>query len=126
MVFVCLAMVGLAITTWTVIKEQSKTEQALQKQVEQSRLADMSFQQARRAVDTFTQLSELELANRGDLRSLRRDFLETSLGFYRDFMETRSGDPTVAKELEGTSQKVKRMIEDLAVLDNLGPLNGFR
>lgn len=122
MVFVCFALVGLAITTWTVIREQGKTAVALAKQVEQSRVAEMSFQQARRAVDTFTQLSELELANRGDLRSLRRDFLETSLDFYRDFLTTRSGDASVAKELAATSTKVTKMIEDLAVLDNLGPL----
>jgi hypothetical protein len=88
----------------------------------QRQLAEENFQQARSAVDTFSSLSETELAYRPDLQDLRRSFLETSLEFYRDFLEVRSDDPALAVQLASTSARVEQLVDELRVLDNVSPL----
>ena len=113
---------GLLATTLLVWREQRYTQQALARETVERLAAEESFQQARRAVDTFSNLSETELAYRPQLQDLRRSFLETSLEFYRDFLEQRPGDSVAAQELEVTSQRVERMVEELRILDNIAPL----
>nr|WP_236649871.1 serine/threonine-protein kinase [Rhodopirellula sp. SM50] len=117
-----IATLALLITTLVVWREHRATRQALDRETEQRRLAEQSFQQARSAVDTFSDLSESELAYRGDLQDLRRSFLETSLEFYRDFLDLRSDDPALKSELAATSSRVETMVQELRVLENVSPL----
>ncbi len=117
-----LSTLALSATTLMVWREQRATQNALARETEQRRLAERSFQQARSAVDTFSNLSESELAYRADLQDLRRSFLETSLEYYRDFLSVRSNDPTLASELSATSARVEGMVNELRILDNLFPL----
>ena len=121
-VFAVLACLGLLVTTVIVIREQLKTASALSKEKQQRAVAEISFQQARRAVDTFSELGETELANRPDLKSLRREFLEASLEFYQDFIELRGDDPTLQDELTASKQRVEKMVVALTRLDRLEPL----
>ncbi len=121
-VFSALACLGLLVTTVVVIREQIKTASALTKEKQQRAVAEISFQQARRAVDTFSELSETELANRPDLKSLRREFLEASLNFYQDFIELRGDDPMLQDELSASKQRVEKMVVALTRLDRLEPL----
>nr|WP_246145880.1 serine/threonine-protein kinase [Rubripirellula lacrimiformis] len=113
---------ALLVTTLTVWRQQHATRKALERETQQRELAEQSFQQARLAVDTFSSLSESELAYRGDLQDLRRSFLETSLEFYRDFLALRSDDPALKSDLAATSSRVQKMVEELSVLDNVMPL----
>ncbi len=121
-VFAAFACLGLLVTTVVVIREQLKTASALTKEKQQRAAAEISFQQARRAVDTFSELGETELANRPDLKSLRREFLEASLEFYQDFIELRGDDPTLQDELSASKQRVEKMVVALTRLDRLEPL----
>ncbi|TWT79363.1 Serine/threonine-protein kinase PrkC [Planctomycetes bacterium CA13] len=121
-VVLLLATIGLLATTLMVWHEQRQTRKALDRATEQRQLAEASFQQARSAVDTFSSLSESELAYRPELQDLRRSFLETSLEFYRDFLEQRSDEPQLANELAATSERVEEMVSDLRVLDNIAVL----
>jgi eukaryotic-like serine/threonine-protein kinase len=116
------ATLGLLVTTLLVWREQSQTKQALLRETKQRESAEQSFRQARSAVDTFSQLGESELAYRPDLQDLRRNFLETSLSFYREFLEQRADDPQLATELSATSTQVQQLVDELRVLDNLSPL----
>ncbi|MFG0290905.1 MAG: serine/threonine protein kinase [Rhodopirellula sp. JB044] len=116
------ASLGLLITTLMIWREQRHTANALQREMHQREQAQRSFQQARNAVDTFSSLSESELAYRPDLQDLRRSFLETSLAFYQDFLDDRADDPTLAPELEATSARVSKMLEELQILERVGPL----
>ncbi len=109
------ASVGLLITTLMVIREQQRTNLALQAE-------RASFAQARRAVDTFSELSETELAYRPEFQNLRRRIMETSLEFYRDFISQRSSDFAESQELKEASAKVERMVEELKLLDDVAPL----
>ncbi|EMI57372.1 serine/threonine protein kinase [Rhodopirellula sallentina] len=119
------ASLGLLITTLMIWREQRHTANALQREMHQREQAQRSFQQARNAVDTFSNLSESELAYRPDLQDLRRSFLETSLAFYQDFLDDRADDPTLAPELEATSARVSKMLEELQTLERIGPLRAL-
>jgi eukaryotic-like serine/threonine-protein kinase len=117
-----LATLSLLVTTLMVWRQQQHTREALQRERLQRQSAEQSFEQARLAVDTFSNLSESELAYRPELQDLRRSFLEASLEFYRDFLEQRADDPALATELTATSQRVEQMVDELRLLDNLSPL----
>ncbi|MEP1648368.1 serine/threonine protein kinase, partial [Rhodopirellula bahusiensis] len=117
-----IATVALLVTTLLVWEEQRHTKHALDRVTKERQLAEESFKQARAAVDAFSTLSESELAYRGDLQDLRRSFLETSLSFYRDFLELRADDPTLTNDLALTSDRVESMLEELQLLENIGPL----
>ncbi len=121
-VFSSLAVIGLLITTVVILREQFVTAQALAKEREQRIAAEVSFQQARRAVDNFHNLGEIELANRPDLKSLRKEFLEASLNFYQDFIELRGNEPSLRSELSATKQRVEKMVDTLTRLDRMEPL----
>lgn len=123
--FLLLATLGLLATTLLIWREQQRTKVALEGETKQREQAQRSFQQARSAVETFSSLSESELAYRPDLQDLRRSFLETSLEFYQDFLSDRADDPTLAKELEATSARVKMMVEELRILDSISPLRAL-
>jgi serine/threonine protein kinase len=113
---------ALAVTTLMVWREQHRTREALARETLQRQLAEQNFNQARSAVDSFSNLAESELAYRGDLQDLRRSFLETSLEFYRDFLDGQADDPDVQNELATTSARVEKMVDELRVLDNVSPL----
>ncbi len=116
------ATLGLLATTVMIWQEQQHTKDALEQMEEERRQAEHSFQQARTAVETFSTLSESELAYRPDLQDLRRSFLETTLQFYQDFLTDRADDPELTKELEATSASVTRIVEELKILDSIAPL----
>lgn len=122
MIFATLAALGLVVTTIVVFSEQLKTAKALEKEKQQRAIAEISFQQARRAVDTFSELSETELANRPDLKALRREFLQASLDFYQNFIELRGDEPSLQNELSAGKQRVGKIVDALTRLDRLDPL----
>lgn len=120
--FSVLASVVLLGTTIAIYRAERGTAAALASERTQRNLAETNFRQAKRAVDTFSELSETELSIRPDLRSLRRDFLETSLQFYQDFIEASQDDVTLSRELEATSQRVELLVQNVKLLDNVEPL----
>lgn len=124
-IFLLLATLGLAATTLLIWREQQRTAAALDRETHQRQQAQRSFQQARSAVDTFSQLSESELAYRPDLQDVRRSFLEASLEFYQDFLLDRADDPTLAKELEAASRRVEKMVDELRILESISPLRAL-
>lgn len=112
------ATLGLLATTLMIWREQRNTFEALKR-------AERNFQQARSAVETFSALSESELAYRPDMQVLRRNFLETSLEFYQDFLSDCADDPAQSQDLELTSARVAKMLEELRILDKISPLRAL-
>ncbi len=123
-VLLFLASLGLLGSTIVIAHEHSKTKIAYQHEAQQREAAEESFRQARQAVDGFTQLAEQELAGQPMLQPLRRKFLELTLGYYRNFIDQRAGDtdPTIRAELAATSERVARIVDELAALQRLAPL----
>jgi eukaryotic-like serine/threonine-protein kinase len=121
--FAGLGAVGLLISTLLLSQAQRQTAHALKEERLQRIAAEASFQNAKRAVDTFSEISEAEFATRPDLQSIRREFLETSLDFYRDFLEQRENDLSLNLELTATAERVEGLIESLQRLARLEPLS---
>ena len=121
-VFLCLAALGLVAGTIVIAHEHANTEAAYKSEIKQRAAAQESFQQARQAIDTFTQFSEDELASKPTLHQLRRKLLETSLAYYKSFLAQRRDDPTLSKELQATSERVAHLVDELALEDELAPL----
>ena len=120
--FLLLSTFALSVTTLMIWHEQRETRDALDRETQQRIIAEQNFNQARNAVDAFSNLSESELAYRSDLQDLRRSFLETSLAFYRDFLDSHSDNPSLQSDLSSTSARVEKMIDELRVLDNVSPM----
>lgn len=118
-ILLLVSTLALLATTLMIWREQHRTREALHRETRQREVAEQNFKQARAAVDSFSSLAESELAYRGDLQDLRRSFLETSLEFYRDFLDGQSDDLAVQSELASTSARVEKMVEELRVLDNV-------
>ncbi len=121
-VLLVLSTIGLLLTTLLVLREQHETDVALASERQQREVAEANFQQAREAVDTFSELSETELALRPEFQNLRRQILETSLEFYREFIEQRTGNTQESQDLLSASARVERIVDELKLLDSLTPL----
>ncbi len=121
-VFLVLAVLGLLVSTILVKRERDKVIVAYEREIKQRGAAEESFRQARQAVDTFTRLGERELVNRPAMYSLRREFLETALTYYQDFLQQRRDDPSARAELTATSERVAEIIRELSVVEDFAPL----
>ncbi len=121
-VLMALMSVALLATTLIVLRQQSETQAALTREINQRNQAQQNFQQARAAVDTFSQLSESELAFRPEVQTLRKKILETSLEFYRSFLAQHQDDLAISQELQTVSEKVERILEDLKLIQESGLL----
>jgi eukaryotic-like serine/threonine-protein kinase len=122
MIVFLLAVAGLAVSAIVIAREHADTTAAYLSEIKQRAAAEASFRQARQAIDAFTQLGEEELADKPPLHQLRRKFLEKSLEYYNAFLKMRGSDPTVSSELTAATQRVSRIVEELALLDQLAPL----
>jgi eukaryotic-like serine/threonine-protein kinase len=120
--FLVVAFLGLLASTLIIAREHAKTKEAYQAEMNERMAADESFRQARQAVDTFTRLSEEELAHQPSHRALRRKFLDASLAYYRDFLSQRRNDPHMRAELIASASRVEQIIEELAEMDGYAPL----
>lgn len=112
-VLLLLAAVGFAVSTALVAKAQWKTQAAYEAEAQQRARAEKSFQQARHAVDEFTELSEDELADKLELQGLRRKLLQTALAYYQDFIEQRKDDPSLRAELAASHLRVANILDEI-------------
>jgi len=98
--FLTLATVGLLVSTLLVAREQAKTKtaydlertKAIEAQIQRQR-AERNFDQARRAVDFFSQIA-VEM-DRPEFSDVRREMLEESASYYQSFIDDRGDDPAL-------------------------------
>src|SRR5262249_34770926 len=79
--------------------------------------ADARFQLARRSADEMIRIANEELADEPGQSDARRRLLETAQVFYQEFIDLRRGDPSAKADLEQTSEKLAKLLEQLKVLD---------
>ena len=92
-----LAVVGLAMSTVLIAREQRRTAAALSK--------PSSLPVARKAVDEmYTQVAEKWLAQQPKLTQVQREFLEKALAFYEQF--ATETDPLVQREAVQAARRV--------------------
>jgi eukaryotic-like serine/threonine-protein kinase len=76
--------------------------------------AEANFRKARQAVDDqFTLVSQSKLFDAPGLQYLRRDLLESSLGYYEDFLRQRPDDPELRDEVAATYFRLYEIYESV-------------
>ena len=93
--------------------EQDRTAKALEREAAQRAAAERSFREARQVLDYLTQLGESGLADRPELRQLRRELLEKLLGYYKEFVENHRDDPTTQAELNEAQYRVAAILAEV-------------
>jgi hypothetical protein len=115
-------MIGLAVTTALVAREQTLTQAALKQERQRAKEAEVRFELARRAADDMIQIAEEELADKPFQEGLRKRLLETALTYYQELIEQRGDDANAQAELAATGDRVKKILGDLAVLQGAGQI----
>jgi len=128
-VMLSLGVLGLLVAAIIIAHLQANTDAAYRSEkaarkseAHQREAAEASFRQARQAIDAFTELTNEEMAAKPALGKLRRKFLEKSLEYYNAFLKERANDPALSGELKAASDRVSRIVDELAALDELAPL----
>jgi eukaryotic-like serine/threonine-protein kinase len=88
--------------------------------------AEERFRLARRSVDEMIQVSEEELAGKPYLDGLRRRLLESALVYYQEFIEQRRDDPAAQADLHATKDRVRQILNNLALLQGAGQFDLLR
>jgi eukaryotic-like serine/threonine-protein kinase len=114
-IFTGLAVCGLAFAILLVAN-------AYRGEAKQREAAVASFEQARRAVDAFSELGETELAAKPELRDVRRRLLETALSYYQEFENEHSDDPVALADMAATAQRIRHIVDGLKALEGSAPL----
>jgi hypothetical protein len=74
-------------------------------------------------VDEILQTAEQELGEHPVTQGFRRKLNEWALGYYQEFVAQSADDAEFQAELEATRDKIKKVLDDLALLEGSGHLN---
>eukprot|EP00456_Euglypha_rotunda_P091181 TRINITY_DN957_c0_g1_i1.p1 TRINITY_DN957_c0_g1~~TRINITY_DN957_c0_g1_i1.p1 ORF type:complete len:755 (-),score=178.56 TRINITY_DN957_c0_g1_i1:9736-12000(-) len=116
LVLMVCGLIGMAITTAIVAREQAATKAAYERESRRAIEAESRFRLARRVADEMIRLAEEELTDNPFQEHLRKQLLETALGYYQEFINSRQEQPEAQAELAVTQGRVKKILADLAVL----------
>lgn len=108
--------VGSLVATALVARAQQSTAAALDRERLRANEAEEQFHRARAAVDVLIEVSEEELVDKPSLETTRKRLLRTALDYYQEFIEHKQGDPTSQQELAAVQERVRGILNDLAVL----------
>ncbi len=114
-VLLVLLAAGSSVSAWLI-------RGAYQRERLRAEEAGQQFRLARRSVDELIQVGEEELADKPHLESLRKRLLEAALSYYQEFIEQRQEDPNARADLAATQERVRKILDDLAVLQGAGQL----
>jgi hypothetical protein len=106
-------LMGSALSTVLIAREQRNTQKALEAEKEQRDLADANFQQARRMLDFFTQVSVEELADKPAVKETRRKLLEAALDYYQNFIDQHGDNPAIREALVDSRLHVAEILHDM-------------
>lgn len=108
--------IGLVVTTALVAREQAATKAAYTRESHRAVEAEARFELARRAADEMIRMAEEELSDNPFQEGLRKRLLEAALEYYQEFIQQRGEKPDAQAELAITRDRVKKILDDLAVL----------
>ena len=104
------AVLGFALSTFLIAREKLNAEQNFER-------AARHLRRARGAVDRFgAQLAE-RLAAVPGAGEVRRELLQETLGYYRDFVEEAADDPTLQDDLALTYSKIGTLTDEIGSTD---------
>jgi serine/threonine protein kinase len=123
-VMLVLLAVGFAASTVLIAREQANTRAAYDRLAEEQsrtqaayKAEARNFQQARRMLDFFTQVSADELANKPEAQEVRRKLLQAALDYYQDFIQQRPDDPSTREELVRSHLRVASLLNRMGAPD---------
>jgi hypothetical protein len=99
-------IVGFSGIGWQGWRAQKHLKQVEQEQAQ----TNAARRKAHQAVnDYFAEVSQNKLLVRPGLQPLRRDLLETALGYYQDFLREHGDDPATREEIAETTYRVAEL-----------------
>jgi serine/threonine protein kinase len=134
MIILVLATMGFAVSTVMIAREQANTQAAYRRVTEEQANTEaayrrvteeqartkaayeaevQNFQQARRMLDFFSQVSAEELANKPDVRDVRRKLLEGALDYYQNFIKQCPDDASTREELARSHLRVANLLNEI-------------
>ena len=117
-----LTLVVSLVSNWLITQANERTKTALTQEQLRAEEAQTRFRQARQAVDLLIEVSEEELADKPPLQGVRKRLLEAALVYYQDFIAQRSDDPSSQAELIAVEKRLKKILDDLSVIEGAGQL----
>ena len=117
------SIAGLVVNNYLLANEQQRTKEALHREQLRAEEAEVLFSRAREAVDLLIQVSEEELGDKPFQQGPRRILLEAALNYYKGFIDQSVDDKDAMKVLEKTQDRVKRILEELNVIQGMTQLN---
>lgn len=103
--------------------EQQKTRDAYVEERRRAKEAEDRLRMARRSVDDILQTADQELGEHPVTQAFRKRLLEWALEYYQEFVAQSADDAEFQAELEATRDKIKKVLDDLALLEGSGHLN---
>ena len=119
LVLLTLGSIGSALL---IRSEQARTRDAYQEERRRAKEAEDRLRLARRSVDEMIQTAEQELGDNPGMQGVRKKLLESALGYYQEFIQQKSDDPEFQADLAATRDRVKKVLDDLAELEETGHL----
>jgi serine/threonine protein kinase len=95
LVLIILALVGLAIGSWMIWREQSRTLSALGDVETQRQRAEVHFRQALETVERMSQVANARLGTPGNAQFEQKAVAEEALKLYLRLLDEKSDDPDV-------------------------------
>ncbi len=120
--FLIFGVIVLGASTAVVVREQTRTKDAYDRERQRAQEADDRFKLAQRSADEMIRMAKEELADQPHLQTLRIQMLESALAYYQELIEMRRNDPSAQAELALTRDRVKRILDDLALLQGSSQL----
>jgi serine/threonine protein kinase len=102
--------------------EKENTKAALQGERRRAQEAEDRLALAKRSVDEMIEVGEVDLADKPGMETVRKRLLESALVYYQEFIAARKDDPAARAELAATQEHVRKILDDLAVLQGSGQL----
>ncbi len=116
---VCLlALAGLAVSTFLIVREKHRTDQNLQLADQNLQLAEKRLQKVHEAVDKLGQDISYRLKNVPGATEIRKNVLRTTLGYYREFVEQDKDNPRLQAELALIYGKIGKLSAELGSVDD--------
>ena len=107
LVAVLVAAMTAAIGWWATAQSLAREQAALA-------VAEAAYQETREAVDQYyISVSENKLLRMPGMTELRKELLESALGYYSKFAERRENDPSAANDLRQSYNYIARIHRDL-------------
>jgi hypothetical protein len=106
-------VIGFAVSTVIIAGAYARERQRAEE-------AEQRFNLARRSADEMIRIAQEDLVDKPHMQDVRRRLLEAALVYYQEFIEQRRDKPESQAELAVTRDLVKKILDDLAVLQGAG------